>query len=1207
MFELSTASRAPRRLAAASPLRSSGGGRPAQWALVCLVLAATTAAASVLPILPVGSPAAAQTADEGYEPCQDQESVDLVLMMDGSGSLNGPDGVDPGGTQRMKALRGIRDLLAGETRVRLALYSFDEEYRRHADFDVASVRHPSDAAIEESLGAERYTDYGKALGAALEAFGRAEAGSCRVMVWFTDGLHDPEPGYGVSELDRAKAWRAQACRTTKRAFEEAGIKTFAVLLGGRFSEGLSAPNDSRRTMAELSMDVIRGFTGHHDSPSVVGVATAPECDWGNQRAGEILTVAGVEDLASGLIKSIVESDARYRRWQDCERLRDGSRVNSNDLPAGEFIQEILVLAFGGDIERYGLLEAASTAPTSTDWQPLPDGSRQVRLESQHMQGLPAGWGLVLEVQPDDGNDPSSVILECYATKVSEPLPMSAKIIDEQGNRLTVVPAESNRTLRVDMHPWRCPVDAADFVLTLADSNPPLSSSEPVRGGGCSQGQMVDFEFYSGRPDQKTRVTAFEGDLEPPFAANLWGRDSKLEVGVATDFEIEPVPSPPPVGTPELKCDPEPRLDGDWLNGEFRGRSETACRVNPPADGSDAEGTGTVSVDEPSGDGEFHIEIPDGPVDGDLPVAAGALPLSFGVVIEGTGADETTITLVWDGQSPQTESAAPLPRPPFVCDDTEPQLHGEWRDNRYSGRIVAATCTVHRPAGSPTGSAGSIEVETLRGGVRYYIETRGTRLEGSLELVFDDLPREFSVVSGPIPSQGPWELDGEVDITLEPPAGNPPARVRVTIPKLDPLDDYPAWPRLECERPADALEPTNTSDGEVPEEPVAVEAPCEAIGPGMGELRLSLAWTPDAADQGEAGLPESLDWQFADGPGLDGSGRTLTLQPGEDVQQPGEELQPLVLASTAPLPNDWIEGTGTVTVEAVWLLPWPEERNIAAHDLPVEIILTPRSNPWLAALLVLIGAALTYALLYAIMARSVRLPPPGSFFGTRLEFRTERRPTGFRSRQLEGFETDSTTWSKVNGDRRHLRLSELRIDAERPRWWQISSVLGLLNGGWGKPSRDAGAAVFGARPSRSPSEPGTTPAYFNELAVVALGTGTSDGSDEPEGIAYLLVPKKASERRLDSGDLSNLLRGMTPRYDEQAATGAGPSKVGPADPAPDGGPGMPPPAPGGPAKPPPLPPKVPPAPGGPAKPPPLPPKPPPASGGPAKPPPMPPRR
>ena len=1196
MFEQSTASRAPRCLAAAHPLRSSGGGRSARWALACLVLAATTAGASVLPILPVGSPAVAQTADERYEPCEGKESVDLVLMMDGSGSLNGPDGVDPGGTRRRKALRGIRDLLSGETRVRVALYNFDEEARRHTDFAVASAQHPSDAAIEASMGDERYTNYAVALDAALEAFGGAREGSCRVIVWFTDGLHDPEPGYGVPELDKAKTWRFQACDSTKRAFEKAGIQTFAVLLGGSFKEGLSATNDSRRTMAEISMDVIRGFTGHHDSPSVVGVPTDPECDWGNQQAGEILTVSGVRDLASGLIKSFVEPDPDYRRWQDCERLRDGSRVNSNDLPAGEFIQEILVLAFGGDIERYALLDAASAAPTSTDWQPLPDGLRQLRLESQHMQGLPAGWGLVLEVQPDDGKDPSSVTLECYSKKVPEPLPMYGTIVDEQGNQRTV-DAESTHTLRVDMHPFGCPVDSEDFVLTLGASDPPWAGTGPVRGAGCEQGSIVNFKFYCGRLDQKTRITAFEGTLEPRFAANLWGRDSTLTVSVTTDFSCKPEP---PLVPPDLKCDSEPRLDGDWLNGEFRGRSETDCHVYKPDDGSDAEGTGTVSVDEPSGDGGFHIEAPYGNrVDGDLPVAAGDLPLEFSVVSEGTWAGEATVTLVW-GEHTATFVIPPPHAPPFVC-DTEPSLHGEWRDHEYSGRIVAAKCTVHRPAGSATGSAGSIEVETLRGGVRYYIETRGTLLEGSLELVFDDLPRDFSVVSGPIASQGPWELGGEVDITLEPPPGNPRARERVTIPNFDPLDSYPEWPRLECDDPIPALEPTNAGGGEVPEEPVVVEAPCEAIGPGMGELRLSLAaWTPDAPDEGEAGLPASLDWRFVDSPGLDGSGRTLTLQPNE-------LLQPLVLASTAPLPNDWIEGTGTVTVEAVWLLPWQERRNIAAHDLPVEIILAPRSTPWLAALLVLIAAALTYALLYAIMARSMRLPPAGSFFGTRLEFKTERRPAGFGSRQLEGFEADSTTWSKVNGDRRHLRLSDLRIDAERPRWWQITSILGLLNGGWGKPSRDAGATVFGARPAGSPSQPGTTPACFNELAVVALETGVSDGSDEPDGIAYLLVPKKASERSLDSGDLSNLLRGMTPRYDAQAAAGAGPLKGGPAGPAPDGGPGMPPPAPGGLAKPPPLPPKAPPAPGGPAKPPPLPPKAPPAPGGPATPPPMPPRR
>ena len=1201
MFEQSTASRAPGRLAAASSLRSSGGGRPARWALACLVLAATTAAASVLPILPVGSPAVAQTADEGYEPCTGQESVDLVLMMDGSGSLNGPDGVDPDGTQRRKALVGIRDLLSGETRVRVALYSFDEEARRHADFAVASAQHPSDVAIKASMGDERYTNYAVALDAALEAFGGAREGSCRVMVWFTDGLHDPEPGYGVSELDKAKTWRAQACRSTKTDFEnngDNGIKTFAVLLGGSFREGLSAPNDARRTMAEISMDVIRGFTGHATHPSVVGVPTDPACDWGSQPAGKILTVEGVRDLASGLIKSFVEPDPDYRRWQDCERLRDGSRVNSNDLPAGEFIQEILVLAFGGDIERYALLDAASAAPTSTDWQPLPDGLRQLRLESQHMQGLPAGWGLVLEVQTDDGKDPSSVTLECYSKKVPEPLAMHGTIVDEQGDRVTVVPADSTHTFRIDMHPYECPVDAADFVLTLADSDPPLEWSEPVRGGGCERGQMVDFEFYSACPDQKTRVTAFEGDLEPPFAANLWGRYPEFNVRVGTDFWCEP---PPPPGKPTLECDSEPLLDGDWLNGDFRGRNETPCSVKPPADGSVLEGAGTVSVYEPSGDGRFHIETSDrSRVDGDLPVSAGDLPLEFSVVSEGTWAGEETVTLVW-GEHTATFVISPPHAPPFVCDDTEPRLHGEWLDNEYSGRIVAATCTVHRPAGSATGSAGSIEVETLRGGVRHHIETRGTLLEGSLELVFDDLPRDFSVVSGPIASQGPWELGGEVDIRFEPPPGNPPASARVTIPEFDPLASHPEWPRLECDDPMPALEPTNAGGGEVPEEPVVVEAPCEAIGPGMGELRLSLAaWTRDAPDEGEAGLPESLDWQFVDSPGLDGSGRTLTLQPNED-------LRPLVLGSTAPLPNDWIEGTGTVTVKAVWLLPWQERRNIATHNLPVKIDLIPRPNPWLAALLVLIAAALTYALLYAIMARSMRLPPAGSFFGTRLEFKTQKGAAGLRSRQLEDFSADSTTWSKVNGDRRHLRLSDLRIDAERPRWWQITSILGLLNGGWGKPNREAGAAVFGARPAGSPSQPGTTPACFNELAVVALGTGVSDGSDEPDGIAYLLVPKKASERSLDSGDLSNLLRGMTPRYDAQAAAAAGPLKGGPAGPAPDGGPGMPPPAPGGPATPPPLPPKAPPAPSGPATPPPLPPKAPPAPGGPDKPPPMPPRR
>ena len=1151
------------------------GSRPARLALACLVLAATCAAAPLLSILPAESPAAAQSSgsDGDYEPCPSEtETVDLLLMMDESGSLNGPGGVDPGGTQRREALQEIRGALAGAMSVRIALYGFDVEGYGHAEFGPASAQHPSDAEIEASMGAERHTDYGVALETALSAFEEeSRPDSCRVLVWFTDGLHDPEPSNSEAEARAAAELRDRLCRSTKRAFEDSGIQTLAVLLGDSFRGGSGAADRNQQSMAEISLDVIRGITGHHDSPAVEGIPTAQECSWGNQRTGEILAVAGVIDLPNSLIQQTVESGSGFLDWSDCDRLRDGSRVSSNELPAGAYIKEILILAFGSEIERYGLLNPARADGASPDWRPLPAGSRRLKLTSQDLERLPAGWGLVLEVKPDeerqpnDGVDTRSVTLKCYSKQADQPLEVQGKIVNQQGERLTMVPADSTHTLRVDIFPYECPVDAELFILT------PEFPIERVRNQVCEQGQQVDFEYYSGRPDEQTEVTSFTGELEPRFAGNLWGLGSKLEVEVATDFVVQ-AGLPPPL----LDCDgAAPQLDGEWRDDMFTGRIEAAtCRLISPADGATPEGTGTIEV-EASGDVGYHLEAPDGSrIDGDgIPREFEDLPQEFSIVSEpissqglGLLGGEVQITLSWQlpGELPVPvveERIAIEPFPLLDCDGDVPRLDGDWRVDEYVGRIVVATCRIESPnLGAPAGNAGSISVQTLWGGVSYYIETRGGRLDGNLQLVFEDLPREFEVVSGPIASQGPWELDGEVEITFEPPQGVSGARERILIPPLDPLNDYREWPTLECPDPGEALEPSNADDGEVPGTPLRVEAPCTASGPGMGELLLSLAWSPDPAGDSGTGVPESLHWRFAAGPGL-GDGSMLILRAGD-------ELEPLALASTESLPNTWIDSTGTVTIAAVWMLPWPDERHIAQQDLQVNINLLPRPIRWLAALMALVAALVTYSLLYAIVARSHRLPPPGNFYGTRLEFKTERRPTGLRSAQLDNFHPDTAEWGTVTGDRNHLRMSDLRIEAEHPRWWQITSI---LNGGWGRPSGPRGASLFGATPHGLRSQPRTTPAQFTELAVIALKTGGPDKPEEPDGIAYLLVPKRQQDRRLERDDLSNLLRGMTAQYDGQAAAEATSQQDAP-DPQPPGhDPPQPPPRPGAdPPQPPPRP-------------------------------------
>ena len=966
--------------------------------MVCLVLAAGAAAAT-LPMPNLSAPAAAQPsgADNEYRPCKDRQSIDVLLMMDESGSLNGDDGADPGGERRRSALQQIRNDLSEHSEVHVALVGFDVEPHRHAPvFMPASDEHPSDEAIDNAMGDEQPTDYGIALEAALEAFGGARTDSCRVMVWFTDGLHDPKLGVDEAETREAQALRTRLCTETKRHFEEERIQTFAVLLGDSFQKGRYDGDQEKRVMAQTSMGMIRAVTGHRDSPLVADIPMDPDCDWIVEQAGEILSVADVSDLPNRLTESI--ASVVLLGWNNCEELRDGSQVRSGTLPASVYIEEIQVFAYGGEIEGYDMLGRPPPNLRRT-----PDGSRRLKLGSDDLRGLSAGWELVLEVLPDPGGDASGVTLKCYSSPVEEPLKMSGSIIDSRGDKITELTADKTYTLRVDMSPFECPVDAGDFVLT------PNFPAMPVRNSGCARGQNQEFEYNSGSPDADTAVTQFGGTLKPRFAENLWGGDSQLEVEVETDFVIRPKPPPPEPPPPEPPPPPPPMLDCDelgHLEGEYPGRVVAArCRVEPPEDG-----TATVEV----------VGMPE-------------------------------------------------------------DLHYRLED------------------------------------------TVGQLITGPLELTSDDRTQDFTVVSEDLPSQGPWDTAGEVVVTLawRPTEGEPApvAQETITVPALDPLERYPHRPTLECSDTA--LKVLNAGHGEVPEELLRSTVPCMATGPGMGELRLTLATAgnPDD-DDSRAALPESFHWLFETGAGVSEDGRVLSLHTGE-------ELPTLEFVTDEPLDNERIRGSGTVTVKAVWLVDW-QGQEIRQEALTFELDLRGRSNRWLAALIALVAAALTYALLYGTMAFSNRLPSARRFFATKLEFTTYRGPLGdLRSTQLESFNPEDCDWMRVHGDRRRkwLRTDDLRIDASHPRWWEVRSI---LSSGWGEPSLRSGSHIFGARPSGNRSRSGTTSEQFAELALVALKTGNR--TDTPDGIAYVLVPRQSRERTFGNSELQEVLSKLTQDYD-----------------------------------------------------------------------------
>ena len=1000
------------------------GGR----ALLLLTVVATLFGVA----MPFDAPTATAQPDS-YRPCADEtQTIDLLLMMDRSRSLENAT-VDPGGTVRREALRQIRDQLAQARQaadIRVALASFDTSARLHAPFAPASTgnrEHPSEAAIDDALktseGDAAYTDYGAALDEMLRLSAGSEA-DCRVMLWFTDGLHDLSRGLTDDELRRARDLLDSVCETLRPTFNARDIQTRVVLLGDAFD------NPVHPEMANISRGILHAITGHIDSPVVAGLPSTVRCDGVDEQTGEILTVTKVQDLINGLIETIPEPGELD--WGDCDALRDGSLVQGAELPGGEYIDHIEVFAYGGEIEEYALAETVAADP---GWRSHDE--RRLRLETDELAGLPAGWTLKMRVSADPpmssgtGGSPADVVLRCYSKPATSPLQVTGAVV-ESGQSIGDVDPGETYPLRLDLWPYRCPIDSGDdFVLV------PEFPGERLRSSGCEQGSEVTFDYSCGLPPEDTGVERFSGSLAPRFAENLWGRGFAFEVRGTADWTclapIQPPPPPPPPRPPRLECD---KLDATEM------------------------------------------------------------------------------------------------------------LNGEWSEGVFSGEMVVTKCTISPPDEGETAGTGTAEVSPQSGAFDYHIESPlGAAVDGRLSVGAGDLPREFWIVSEGVQYPGPWDTLGAVEAKLHWQLPHDPVPVitrTVNVPALpSPPPPESASPTFHCGAPR-----SSQFKGEVPREPLRIETLCSASGPaaGFGELRLGLEWTVPTDGGAAIEALRSLDWRFESGPGLSPDGLSLTLKPGESVEA-------IAFVTADALPNERHKGSGTLEVTADWHLPrdWDEPPEIDRERLRVDFDLLPRSIWWLALLLTLIAALLTYTLLYAVVARGTKLPRPDRFYARRIEFQATRDPAGgLVAPDLRSISLDVSSLINLTGSPTALRVEDLSIEAEHPRWWPIGAI---LNGGWGKPSLSAGDYIFGARPSNPRRGSGTTAGQFDELVIVALPARP----DTASGIAYLVVPKPAAESDFVRQAPNDVLRDLTVRYDQIATqdlteTAAPHSKPGPVPPS-----------------------------------------------------------
>ncbi|MXY58189.1 MAG: VWA domain-containing protein [Gammaproteobacteria bacterium] len=571
-------------------------------------------AASMFDVSVAGAQASSEPGASGYTPCAaGQQDIDLLVMMDASGSLNAPaSGIDSDGRLRRTALQRFREELtsllqrlppADAGSVRIALWRFESDVTRIAGFGRATDSHPSNAQIEASLGEPlgdgrysyrtNHTDYLQALSAAERAFlDEGTPGACRVLLFFSDGLYDPT---GTPTLEQADELRDAVCRDLKLSYERAGINTFSILLGqafrgvtGGFEPGGADEVDAE--MAEASKQILRALTGHADSPLVRGLPYSRRFDcerWSDvqpdDRDGSIIAVDDLDSLAIQLLE-VAETAARQLvEWRDCG-ISTGSGGRSGALPAGRYIETIVAYPRGSLIEEYEIV----TAEGQTIRGPG-DLDRPLYLDSDVLHDLEAGW--TLEFLTDGGS--GAIEVACYARRATPPSADVQGTVTDRDER--PLPDVVRSAGGADSPPLDGVRIVAEAPPGLCEQGPEVWPDERVRDWYCRSDGTVVFELHPLECQQSydlDRPLVYR--FEPAHADGLFGpgevsQQVRIEVAGSTRRLYDCLGAPlltcaddtaaTATDVPALVIEPDSHeLPRTPLLGV------TACRLYPPEDG-----------------------------------------------------------------------------------------------------------------------------------------------------------------------------------------------------------------------------------------------------------------------------------------------------------------------------------------------------------------------------------------------------------------------------------------------------------------------------------------------------------------------------------------------------------------------------------------------------------------------------------------------
>lgn len=385
---------------------------------LALVLAAATFGPSQV--------AQAQQSDEGgdgFSICDGlgpDAEVDIVVLMDVSLSLvrgpGGTPGSDPGGA-RFDAVDQLVDGLAltadgSEPPRNVAVVTFGGTGEVVVPFDGALSttnagalrRATRERADPRTLPREqtRYTDYRVAIEAATQQFSTRPAQNCRVLVWFTDGIHDPnDDPSSAADAPEAQELLGAFCgpEGLVMGLRDLDIAPFVLFLEPEvpttFSERLGA-----------SVAVMTAVTGD-PAPRFgrLGPVDAPPCDVpATDKVGEILPASEADRLI-GLLGDLANAIDRGRPATPEVCPYEPGPQGSYPLPDARLVDWISLASY--DLDRSVGIDDLQVV-TAGD-EVLLDALEEVRVTGSGLRVAPSpdvldrltpGWRILLS----DGED-----------------------------------------------------------------------------------------------------------------------------------------------------------------------------------------------------------------------------------------------------------------------------------------------------------------------------------------------------------------------------------------------------------------------------------------------------------------------------------------------------------------------------------------------------------------------------------------------------------------------------------------------------------------------------------------------------------------------------------------------------------------------------------------------------------------------------------